>query len=101
MFHLEWVDAYLAARVWTRQVNASGHVSLGDHLYLVSRAQAHQRVSVCFEPDARTLRFSTLAGDCLAHLPLVGANPADLIGYPQPTHLSEPPWQLPLPLRGV
>jgi len=101
LFHLEWVDAYLAARVWTRQVNASGHVSLGDHLYLVSRAHAHQRVSVCFEPATRTLKFATLAGECLAHLPLVGASQADLIGYPQPTRLREAPWQLPLPLRGV
>ena len=101
LFHLEWVDAYLATRVWTRQVNASGHVSLGDHLYLVSRAHAHQRLSVCFEPEARTLRFSTTAGECLAHLPIVGVSQADLIGYPQPLRPADSPWQLPLPLRGV
>jgi len=101
LFHLEWVDAYLGARVWIRQVNASGHVSLGDHLYHVSRAHAHQSLSVRFNPSQRTFCFSTTDGQCVAELPTVGLSQADLIGYAQPTIPSDTPWQLPLPIQGV
>lgn len=101
LFHLEWVDAYLAARVWMRQVSASGHVSLGDHLYHVSRAHAHQRLAVRFSPSQRTFCFSTTDGHPVAELPTVGLSQADLIGYAQPSLPSHTPWQLPLPLQGV
>ena len=101
MFHLEWVDVYLAARVWMRQVSASGHVSLNDHLYHVSRAHAHQRLAVRFNPSQRSFRFSTADGQAVAELPAVGLSQADLIGYAQPSRLSHAPWQLPLPLPGV
>jgi transposase-like protein len=101
LFHLEWVDAYLAARVWMRQVSASGHVSLSDHLYHVSRAHAHQRLAVRFNPSQRSFCFSTVDGQAVAELPMVGLSQADLIGYAQPSLPSQAPWQLPLPLPGV
>ncbi len=101
LFDLNRVDAYLATRVWTRQVSASGNVSLGNCFYQVGRQFAHQRVSIRFTPNQRTFCFQTAAGLPIAELPAEGLSKASLIGWEPLTHSPSPGWQLPLPLVGV
>lgn len=101
LFDLDRVDAYLSTRVWTRQVNASGNLSLGNYFYTVGRQYAHQRLSIRFTPGARTFGFQSADGQLLAELPAEGLNKAYLIGWEPPRHAPLDGWQLPLPLVGV
>ena len=101
LFDLDRVDAYLATRVWTRQVSASGNVSLGNYFYQIGRQAARQRVTIRFNPSQRTFCFQTAEGRLLAELPAEGLDKAGLIGFPSPTTSPIESWQLPLPLEGV
>jgi hypothetical protein len=58
LFELTQVDAYLAGRVWTRQVNAAGNVGLLGQHYSLGRAYVHQTVSVRFLPETRCFQFT-------------------------------------------
>ncbi len=104
---LEWslfdrprVDAYLAQRVWTRLVTDNGTITLGHHLYYVSRACRGQTVSIRFIPQTRSFRFQLPDGTMLRHQPVVGLDKADLIGF-IPLEALPIHFQLPLPLPGV
>lgn len=101
LFDLDRVDAYLAARVWTRQISASGGVSIGHHLYYVGREYLKQSVAVRFIPETRTFRFELPNGTQVAELPAIGLNQEDLIGYLPVEAVCPTPWQIPLPLVGV
>jgi len=101
MFDLGRVDAYLAQFVWTRQITATGDVSVGSRPYYVGRAHLKQTVSVQFLPKTRTFRFQLADGTLVNELPAIGLDAIDLIGV-MPLHESLPiPCQIPLPLQGV
>ncbi len=100
LFDLARVDAYLAQLVWTRQVNSSGCVAIGNHLYYVARALARQTVSVRFIPDTRTFRFQRTDGTVVKQQPAHALDKADLIGF-VPLDALPISFQLPLPLTGV
>jgi transposase-like protein len=101
LFELAHVDAFLAARVWTRKVSDSGNVAIGRHLYFVQRSAAGQTVAVRFQPATRTFQFLSADGQPLAERPAVGLDKVDLIGF-MPLELAVAgAWQLPLPLQGV
>lgn len=101
LFDMERVDAYLASRVWTRKVSASGNVSIGGHLYYVGRAHLEETVSVRFIRETRAFRFQLTDGTLVAELPAVGLDKADLIGYVPIEEALPVVFQLPLPLEGV
>jgi hypothetical protein len=103
LFDLKRVDAYLASHLWTRQVSATGDVSVGGHPYYVGRTHLRETVSVRFIPETRSFHFEAADGTLVAHRPAVGLDQADLIGS---TPREEPPvlpqsFQLSLPLEGV
>lgn len=101
LFDLTRVDAYLAERVWSRKVSATGGVSIGNHLYYVERAYAGQMVAVRFQAASRKFVFVAADGRLLAEAPAIGLDKVDLIGY-MPVELAiTQPWQLPLPWLGV
>lgn len=101
LFDMERVDAYLASRVWTRQVSASGNVSVGGHLYYVGRAHLEETVSVRFIRATRAFCFQLADGTLVAELPAVGLNKVDLIDYMPIEEAFPMTFQLPLPLEGV
>ena len=100
LFDLARVDAYLAQRVWTRQVSSSGCVALGNHLYYVAHALARQTVSVRFVPETRSFCFQTPDGALVRNQPARDLDQATLIGF-IPLEASPICFQLPLPLIGV
>jgi hypothetical protein len=101
LFELARVDAYLAAQLWTRQISATGTISLGHHVYGVGRAYAHQTVSVRFLRDSRSFCIQSADGTILVEHEAVGLDKGDLIGF-MPWERAKPlEWQLPLPLEGV
>lgn len=101
LFDLARVDTYLAARVWTRQISASGNVSIGNHLYYVGRAHLNQPVSVRFLPATRSFRFQLTDGTLVAERRAVGFDKVDLIGYMPMEEALFITFQLSLPLVGV
>lgn len=101
LFDMARVEAYLAARVWTRQISASGNVGIGHHVYYVGRAHPNQTVSVRFLPATRTFRFQLADGTRVAEQPAVGLDKVDLIGFMPLEEAFPLAWQLPLPLQGV
>ena len=100
LFDLTRVDAYLAQRVWTRQVNSSGCVTLGNHLYYVARALAGLTVSVRFIQGTRSFRFQTTDGTVVKQQLARALDKADLIGF-VPLDALPICFQMPLPLLGV
>ena len=101
LFDLTRVDAYLASQVWTRQISATGNVSVGHHVYYVGRTHLNESVSVRFIPETRAFRFQLTDGSVLRELPALGLDQADLIGY-MPIEVALPvAFQFPLPLVGV
>lgn len=101
LFDLARVDAYLAARVWTRQISASGNVSIGNHLYYVGRTHLNQPVSVRFVPATRSFCFQLADGTPVAERLAVGFDKVDLIGYMPMEEAISITLQLSLPLVGV
>ena len=101
LFDLSRVDAYLAQLVWTRQITATGDVSVGSRPYYVGRAHLKQTVSVQFLPKTRTFRFQLADSTLVNELPAIGLNALDLIGYNPPQEILPTPCQIPLPLQGV
>lgn len=100
-FDLARVDTYLAQFIWTRQINASGDVSLGSQTYHVGRQHHNQPVSIRFLPDTRLFRFTLADGTVISQLPALGLEAVDLIGF-MPLDAALPsPFQLPLPLQRV
>lgn len=100
LFDLARVDAFLAQHVWTRLVNNTGCVSVGNHLYYVSRALRGRTVSVRFIPQSRSFCFQLPDGTIVRRQPAVGLDKADLIGF-VPVEMLPANFQLPLPLQGV
>lgn len=101
MFHMEWVDEFLADQTWTRQVTENGQLHLNGDLYYVGNCYRNQTVSIRFNPKNRRFIFRTQEGQFIAELPGCKLDKADIIGY-APMNL-EPVacFQLPLPLQGV
>jgi transposase-like protein len=101
LFEMARVDRYLAALVWTRQISASGTISLGHQVYGVGRTYAHQTVSVRFVRASRSFHIQSADGTILVEHGAVGLDKVDLIGF-MPWEGAKPlGWQLPLPLEGV
>jgi transposase-like protein len=101
LFDMKRVDAYLARHVWTRQVSATGNVSLGGHPYYVGRTHLEETVSVRFIPETRSFRFRAGDGALVAELTAVGLDKVDIVGG-MPVEQAFPlAFQLPLPLEGV
>jgi len=101
LFDIRRVDAYLASRVWTRQISSAGNVGLANHLYYVGRTHLNQTISVRFVPEVRTFRFQLADGTLIKELPAVGLEQVDLIGYMPLEEAVPVTFQLPLPLEGV
>lgn len=101
LFDLAWVDAYLAGRVWTRQVNTAGNVSFMDQQYTLGRAYVHQTVSLRFLLETRCFHFTLANGTALLDRPARGLNPEDLIGFFPLSLALTIPWQLAFHLQGV
>jgi transposase InsO family protein len=101
LFDLARVDAYLAGRVWTRQVTAAGNVGFFDQNYTVGRAYTHQTVSLRFLPQSRCLHFERADGTLLGDRPVKGFNKQDLIGFLPLDLPLIAPWQLAFHLQGV
>jgi transposase InsO family protein len=100
-FHLEWVDAYLAALVWTRTVMTNGRVNLGKHYYQLTRKLSGQMVSIRFLSASRSFCFQTMDGTIIKELPVLGLEKQDIIGF-LPANLALPVgYQFSLPLVGV
>jgi hypothetical protein len=97
LFDMTRVDAYLARRPWVRQVSESGCVSLGRHLYSVSRGRKGQTATARFVPATRTFHFELADGTDLGDAPVIGLDQADIIGFaplneelPRPAHPTAP-----------
>jgi transposase InsO family protein len=101
LFDLARVDAYLAALVWTRQVNAAGNVGFLGQQYSLGRAYIHQAVSLRFLPEKRCFHFTLANGTALPDRPARGLNQEDLIGF-LPIELAlTTPYQFAFHLQGV
>jgi transposase-like protein len=101
LFDMKRVDAYLAHQVWTRQVSATGNISLGGHPYYVGRTHLEERVSVRFIAETRSFRFRAGDGTLVAELAAVGLDKVDIIGGMPVEEAFPLTFQLPLPLEGV
>jgi len=104
LFDLDRVDAFLAQRVWTRQVDDNGVVRIAGHRYYLGRAYVRQTISVTFLPPTRSFHFEQEDGSFIRDKPALGLDKADIIGR-IPADKAWPilaqPFQLPLPLVGV
>lgn len=98
-FDLRRVDAYLAARTWSRLVSATGQVAIGEQRrYTVGRAYAGQEVLVRFDPADRHFIFATTAQPDveICRRPARGLQVSDLTGI-EPWPFGHGLQQLPLP----
>ena len=104
LFDLDRVDAFLAQRVWTRQVDDNGVVRVAGQRYYLGRAYLRQTISVTFLPPTRSFHFEQEDGSFIRHKPALGLDKADIIGR-IPADKAWPilarPFQLPLPFGGV
>lgn len=100
LFDMARVDAFLAQHVWTRLVNDTGCITLGHHLYYLSRTLRGQTVSIRFVENSRSFRFQLSDGTFIREHPVVALDQADLIGF-VPVEALPINFQLPLPLPGV
>ena len=100
LFSMARVDAYLASRVWVRQICANGSLTLGSHKYSFGRAHAGQRASARFEPATRTFHFQLADGTELAQRPALGLDKGDIIGFIPADFGLDVPIQLPLFCEG-
>ena len=101
LFHMEWVDAFLAQQTWTRQVTENGQVSLNHCLYYLGKAYRNQRVSITFHPKDRTFHFRTQDGTFIKALPAQKLDKADIIGRVPADLKPALLFQLPLPFELV
>ena len=101
LFDLARVDAYLAGRVWTRQVTAAGNVGFFNQVYTVGRAHVHQTVSLRFLPETRRLHFELADGTSLGDRPAKSFNREDLLGFLPLDLALLSPWQLSFHFQGV
>jgi len=100
LFNMAHVDDFLAQHVWTRLVNDTGCVAVGNHLYYLSQTLRGQTVSVRFAQETRAFRFQLADGSLIRDCPSVGLNKEDFIGF-IPVEALPFNFQLPLPLLGV
>jgi|KBSSwiStaDraftv2_1062776.scaffolds.fasta_scaffold370648_1 transposase InsO family protein len=101
LFDLAQVDAYLAGRLWTRQVNAAGNVGFLGQQYTLGRAYTHQAVSLRFIPETRCFHFTLANGTALPDRPARGLNQEDLIGFLPIEFALTTPYQFAFHLQGV
>lgn len=101
LFHMEWVDDYLAQQTWTRQANDNSQVSLNHCVYYLGKDYRNQTVSITFNPHNRHFVFCTQDGDFIKELPVQKLDKADIIGRIPVTLMPSEPIQLPLPFKLV
>lgn len=100
-FRMDWVDAYLAKLVWTRNATGNGIVNLGHQVYFLGRNFKGQLISIRFQPNSRSFCFFMIDGTLIRELPALGLEKEDILGF-IPADLTLPiGFQFPLPLPGV
>jgi hypothetical protein len=82
LFDLGRVHTYLALSRWIRLTSDRGQFNLGDRVWSVGSAHAHQPVVITFDADAKCFTVTSQAGTFLKHLPSDWLSPARIRGLP-------------------